>query len=708
MIGKATVYPVRDAAGNLVAEHVREDTADGGKRVRWRRPDGSWGLNGTKPADLPLYGAHLVSDAGADDLIVLTEGEKARDALAAAGLPAVGTVTGAGGTPGTEALEVLRDRRVCLWSDNDAAGREHMRRVAEALRSVAAETLVYTWDEAPDKGDAADHPAVEGRAPKAVDRLLTDLEGSPRWKPEREHSEARDDDADVAWEAPAPLPDDLSPVATFDADMLPGPLRAWVLDISERMQVPPDYCAAGAVVAAASLIGRKVGIRPKRYDDWLVVPNLWGAVVGPPATLKSPALAEVTKPLDRLVAEARAAHEEALEDHAAEAEAVEAIKAGLKDQIKAAGKNAAKRGGDREDLDGLISLQRNTEIPKPPTMRRYRTNDTTVEKLAELLGENPRGLLVSRDELSGLLRSLEKQGREADRAFYLEAWNGTGSFEIDRIGRGSSFVQALCVSVLGGIQPGPLSSYVYEATTRGGSGDDGLLQRFQLLVWPDPPKGPWRNVDRHPDRDAKNRAHGVYKALDALNPEELGADADTAGDIPCVRFSPEAQEVFDAWRGELEATLQDEDLLPALQNHLAKYRSLMPSLALIFHLVDYVNGSVKEGANVGMGAAERAAAWCEYLKTHAERVYASAGNPAVEGARALLTRVRKGDVKDRDTIRDIYRKQWSRLSSSEEVMAAASTLEEYGWVRVEKVGTGGRPTARLRLHTCLRKNSEEA
>lgn len=180
--GRITTYDLRDEEGRPVAHHVREDTPEG-KQVRWQRPDGSWGLNGTPLADLPLYGAEAVSDVGEDELIVLTEGEKARDALEAANLPAVGTVTGASGTPGPEALEVLRDRRVVLWPDNDPAGLVHMQQVAEALHGVAAEVLVYTWDEAPEKGDAADHPAVRSRDPKAVDRLLTDLEGSPRWKP---------------------------------------------------------------------------------------------------------------------------------------------------------------------------------------------------------------------------------------------------------------------------------------------------------------------------------------------------------------------------------------------------------------------------------------------------------------------------------------------------------------------------------------------
>ncbi len=53
-----------------------------------------------------------------------------------------------------------------------------------------------------------------------------------------------------------------------------------------------------------------------------------------------------------------------------------------------------------------------------------------------------------------------------------------------------------CLSVLGGLQPGPLERYLREVF--GGRGNDGLLQRFELAVWPDG-SGPWRNVDRWPD-----------------------------------------------------------------------------------------------------------------------------------------------------------------------------------------------------------------
>lgn len=181
-----TTYRVQDAGGKLIAEHVREDKADGEKDVRWRLPDGSWGLNGLRLEDLPLYGAEMVSDLGEDEPVILVEGEKARDALEAAGIPALGTVCGAGPTPGTKALEVLKDREVVLWADSDEAGRQHMDRIAERLPDVAAVVRWFTWHDAPGdiKGpDAADHPAVKSKDPRAVDRLRTDLLSAPAWKP---------------------------------------------------------------------------------------------------------------------------------------------------------------------------------------------------------------------------------------------------------------------------------------------------------------------------------------------------------------------------------------------------------------------------------------------------------------------------------------------------------------------------------------------
>jgi hypothetical protein len=210
----------------------------------------------------------------------------------------------------------------------------------------------------------------------------------------------------------------------------------------------------------------------------------------------------------------------------------------------------------------------------------------------------------------------------------------------------------------------------------------------------------WRNIDRWPDTEAKTRAYDVFRRLDTLMPEDFGAGGEDEEGIPAVRFTEEAQEIFDKWRDQLEDRLRTAELPPALESHLAKYRSLMPSLALIFQLIEYVDG-MGEGGAVGLRSALQSAAWCEYLETHAARLYSSAENPAMEGARALLERIRNRDVRDGDSTRSVYRRHWAKLSAPEEVSGACTVLEEFGWLRVEVVKTSGRSTTRLRLHPSL-------
>jgi hypothetical protein len=76
---------------------------------------------------------------------------------------------------------VLRGRQVMLWPDKDGPGWAHMERIAAALQGIAAEVRLFEWPDAPDKGDAADHPAVLYGGKKERDILLNDLVSAPRW-----------------------------------------------------------------------------------------------------------------------------------------------------------------------------------------------------------------------------------------------------------------------------------------------------------------------------------------------------------------------------------------------------------------------------------------------------------------------------------------------------------------------------------------------
>ena len=505
----------------------------------------------------------------------------------------------------------------------------------------------------------------------------------------KEFLDVKGDPNGVFLTEPLPLNTELLAVAYFEEDMLPDVLRPWIVDCAERMQVPIDFLAASCVVVLGSLIGRKVGIYPKSQDVWLVIPNLWGAIIGRPSLLKSPAITEMMKPLDRLIADAIELHKVNLDMHAQQEAWQEAQKAAQKEELK----KAAKGAGPKKMPDLPI-----IESTPAPMEKRYKTEDSTIEKIGEILKSNPQGILVHRDELVGWLKSLDRYGREGDRAFYLEAWDGNGSFTVDRIGRGTLHIPALCISILGGIQPGPLSSYINQATG-GGCGDDGLLQRFQVTVWPDPPQN-WKNVDRKPDKEAEENVNRLFRALDAFLP--FLPCPDDPFKTQAFNFTPEAQKVFDDWRADLEKRLLSKEYSDTLASHFAKYRSLMPSLALIFYLVKTVGIDIDPVA-VDEESAKLAIKWCEYLASHARRLYASAESTGMESARALLEKIRKGDLPDGFSPYTVYYgKHWSNLESAEKVNAAIKILEDFGWVitLTEKKDTG-RPATKVYAHPSL-------
>lgn len=500
----------------------------------------------------------------------------------------------------------------------------------------------------------------------------------------------------ATWDDPEPLPEDLLEVPAFDLRLLPEALAGWVIDTAERLQCPAEFPAVTAIVAASSIIGNRIRIRPKREDDWTVTPNLWGATVGKPGVLKTPATEEALKPLRAREALARDEHKSAQQDYEFERDYAEARRAEIKSRMK-----KAKGVDDKEAL----RCEYDASQIVAPVERRYMTNDPTTEKLGELLNQNPRGILLFRDELTGWFRSLDREGREQDRSFFLETWTGSGSYTYDRIARGTLRIDNLTLSIFGTIQPGPLTHYLRGALG-GGYGDDGLMQRFQLLVYPDIAAS-WRNVDRAPDAEAVQLAYECFAKLDTLDSAEIGAEivlSETGEGYSYLRFEPDAQNFFDAWREDLETSLRSSAFEhPALEAHMSKYRSLMPSLALLFHLMDWVCGA-SESAQVTVDAAQRAAAWCSFLEAHARRIYGLALNSEVRLAKLILEHIRRGDLPAEFAPRDVYRKNWAGLASAKDAAEPLSILEDHGWLRSFTIGggaEGGRPTTHYIAHPSL-------
>ena len=665
-----------------------------------------------KSSGEPLTGRLLLAPVKVGDAITTVEmiDESGRKSAIAGGLKAEGywaaqsLPTGDGTEQtlliGEGVATVLSAREATEHSVIAALSVGNLEPVARRLRErYPAATVILLADL--DKNSGQPHPraftaaqAVEAplavpdfgthRPAKATD--FNDLAAHSGLDAVRRAIESATTVSSSTWPDPIPLPSTLSSIEPFDFDLLPDAFKAWIQDIVDRMQCPPDYPAIGAMVGLAAVVGRQIGIHPKRQDDWLVVANLWGALVGRPGVLKTPALLDALKPIQRFEIEAKNIFRLAQAD----AEVNEVVGNARKKLDQKAIIAAIEKNVDPYEI-AKLSLSSEKE---GPTRRRYIVNDSSVEKLGELLNENPNGLLVFRDELLGLLATLEKQGQEGARQFYLEAWNGNGRFTYDRIGRGTVDIEACCISLLGSIQPGPLQSYLAKTA------DDGLMQRFQLAVWPDS-NADWRNVDRWPDQVAKDKAFAVFTRLNRLTPLAIGAIPGEDGSIPALRFAPDAQEKFDEWRAELEIRLRNHDLPPSMEAVLAKYRRLIPALALLIHLADH-----PEGGLVSLTALIKACAWGEYLESHARRIYRVRINADLISAMQLAEKIRLGDLPERFTLREVYRRHWSDLNHSKRVEAAIAVLIDHHWLRAEPEpsgSSGGRPSMMYRVNPKVRE-----
>ena len=601
----------------------------------------------------------------------------------------------------SEYSEHLRGADVVVLPDNHAEGREHGDQVVASLRGIAKRIRVLDigkhWAGCPDKGDISDWLAAGGSAEKlkAIVDALPEVSAFG-------HSIS----SGPEWPMPKDIPTKLAKVADFSLEFLPPSIGPWVGDISDRLQCPPDYVAVTALTALGALIGRRIGIKPQQKTDWLEVPNVWGGFVGKPGMLKSPAMMEALKPLHHLEAQAAKAHTEALVDHQAalaEFKLHKSVKESvLKEELK---KKVAEKvvslGGVSSLKDMIKEAQKEDPLglgagPEEPKPVRYRTNDSSYEAIGALLVSNPAGLLVERDELVSLLKHLDREEQCVARGFYLSGWSGTQPYTFDRITRGHIHVEAVCIGVLGNTQPSKIAEYVRRANADG-AGGDGLIQRFGLLVWPDEPAG-WENVDEYPDSAKRDVVWGIFDRISKLTETgalELGAMKGPYDKVPFVRFDEEAAAEFLDWRAGLERRLRGDELSPALEGHLAKYRKLVPALALIDHLAEGKRGGV------GREALLRALAMAEYLETHARRIYGATDTVDIIAAEAILLHIRRGALKDGFTARDVHRPGWSKLTDQDHVRRGLDLLVELDHLAADVTGNpgyGGRPKLSYRIN----------
>jgi hypothetical protein len=690
-------YRYEDKEGNHVMDVVRFKP----KNFRPRKPDGDWNLDGI--TRVPYRLPQMLAGIKEGRAIIIVEGEKDVEAATNIGLVAT-TFAGGAGKWRKEYSKWFQEAKVICLPDNDHAGRKGMDIIASKIIKVAKSVLWLELPDIPEKGDLSDWLNIPDNDKNAFELLVSN---APQWDPNSLNITLADlelgerlnilNGVNEIWLEPREISPELLPVDRLTSELLPSPLRDWLLDISHRMQVPLDFPTGACVVVMSSIIGTRLSICPKKKDPWQVVPNLWGGLIQKPSQLKSPPVKEVLRPMKELETEAFKKFEVDNIEYLKEARKFEMRQKILEKNME----TALKKNNSSEISNVEIELEElESNPPKEPKLRRYQTQDTTIEKLQDMLRENPQGIFIFRDELNGFLMKMKKDGHDEDEDFHIEGWAGDGSFTLDRIGRGTVRSELICESIFGTIQPTRIIPHIRE--TKSDTKNSGFIQRFQIMLYPDSDN--WEYIDKSPNNAAARRAFNCFKEIANMDFRNLKGCISEDNKIPYMRFSEEAQELFIAWLHELQEKLSNHDDSPVIREHFGKYRSLMPSLALQFHLIDIADGM--SSSPVSLSAAQMAADWCEYLESHSRRIYGMAEDITARAAGILANRIRAGKLDNNFTAREVQRKSWELLTEKEVVNGAIQDLVEANWLREIKftiTKKGGRAKVEYEINPQIKK-----
>ena len=387
----------------------------------------------------------------------------------------------------------------------------------------------------------------------------------------------------------------LPPAEPFPLSVLPEPAARLVIEGAAAIGCPPDFLGVAMLAVAGGTIGRSVSLRLK--PGYFAGPTLYAACVGPPSDGKTPAFKAVTTAARRIDAILAAEHAQAME-----------------------------RWQDEANRTGPDNKK--TKPTLPPKPGRIDVDDITMESVPTRLADNPRGLIMLRDELTALLHGMNqyKGGKGNDRSIALKIWSGD-AIKKDRVSDVSGIPVRCdhpCMSILGGLPPAMLGCL---QDAKGSA--DGFVDRF-LFTYPDPiPVPEWS--DRGIPEDAVNGWCEVVAGLWArpMNCQE-------GRSVPHVaRFTPGGEAAWQALYDAHAAEMNAPDFSPALRGPWGKLREYAGRLALILACLDHAadpTSAVSEIPAVGPELVEGAWQLVAYFKNHARRVHMAIGQGAGIGA----------------------------------------------------------------------------
>lgn len=381
-------------------------------------------------------------------------------------------------------------------------------------------------------------------------------------------------------------PKDPPSILNFSVEAMPQACQRLIKEAAKAAETPPEFVALPMLVVLGSAIGNARRLEIK--GGWSEGATIYGASIADPGAGKSPAQRHATKPAKETQARLRKEYRDRLEEY--------------EYQMR-----KWKMESKQDEKDGVVP----DDPPKEPVMERTIVGDTTVEALAVILNNNPRGVFINNDELTGWVRGMDqyKGGKGSDRPFYLSAWSGETAQVVRKGQAETTYVQRPFCSIYGSIQPAVLPDL------RDGR-EDGMLERF-LFSYPDKVIGGWT------DDEVSVKAERDYAHLyDALRDLEMVEDENGDPQPQLVKFTKDAKLLYAEQVNELRDELLSPGFPSILNNYWPKLKGYLARLSLILAMSRHVAGE-GESADVEVGDLLKASTLLGYFKSHAYRVFVS-------------------------------------------------------------------------------------
>lgn len=455
-------------------------------------------------------------------------------------------------------------------------------------------------------------------------------------------------------EEPLALPGDIK-AAELPLEAFPICLQAYIEEAARSLVCPRDFVAIPLLVTAGATIGRALRLEIK--PDWHEHGALYAGIVGQPGDKKSPALAKGTRSINRLA-------RKMLEDHREIRDQYEAELADYEIEVtkwkKAALSDKKGNTGDKPTK------------PEEPPCPRLCIGDATVESIAEILEVNPRGVLVSRDELSAWARSFNqyKSGKGADKEFWLSCWAGAPA-HVDRKGRKPILIFNPFLAVVGCIPPDIIPELKDEQNRA-----DGFMDRV-LFSYPE--SVPQRWSDAVISEEAIREMDACFDGLMALPFQDH--------EPATLYLAQGARELLIDWTNAHFDEMQ-ADLFPyILRGPWGKMPGQMARITLIIHACRLVSGETTSRL-VDEISVSSGIALTEYFKDHARKVYNVLDLTHKERKVIQLMNWIEKAQKNEVTPRDIQMNHVAGCKSAEDARELLNFLEEYGqghWDEAKKI-----------------------